>query len=269
MDKLINASKILLEYYFGHWYYVLRIFPGLIYLLIPIILSFPTLITYVDNLLGILIVVAILVITFFCQQFSIVLSENKYRKLETENEELRREINDLTLTLESLPEDYIRIFFHELNLGDQDRISIYVYDEKYFTIVGRWSPTPNLKKKGREKYPLDEGFISKAWNGQTKNNKSYFHKNQLSDPETNEFQYIKEIQAATDIPEETIKSLSMKSRSYYVRSIKEEMSGSSIGVLVIESLKSSFSSPGVTEMDKRVEDRLLKFLSKLLDINTR
>lgn len=153
---------------------------------------------------------------------------------------LENENNMLKSSLESLPEDMIKIFYKHFNLGNEDRITVYrVQDNEWFYNVGRFSENPFFRKGGREKYPIDEGFIGACWaNGEYRiTNLPNFDK----DPE----RYFNEVVKRVKIDIEVLKNLTMKSRSYYCKRLKfngEEP----IAVVVIESRKRTFS----VEMDE-------------------
>jgi len=150
-------------------------------------------------------------------------------------------------------------------LDDLSRISIYIFDDEYFKMIGRWAPRTDLKKPGREVYPKDQGFISKAWNNGTKN---YYHYNKLPNYEKDSDAYIDEVQENSKISKDVIKNLSMKSRAYFAKKIKGEYNRDVIGIIVIESLSSDFKLT-VTEMNDKLDGGHLKFLAKLISINTR
>lgn len=191
--------------------------------------------------------------------------ENKVKDIKEYNKKLTIENETLSQTIESLPQDNLPFLYGELELDNVSRISIYIFDDEHFTMIGRWASRLDLRKPGRNVYPKDQGFTSKAWNDGTK---GYYHHNKLPDYEKNSKAYIDEVQKHSKISEDIIKSLSMKSRSYFAKTIKGEYNREIIGVIVIESLSPEFQLK-VTEMNYKLNGEHLKFLAKLISINTR
>lgn len=263
------------DYYTESWYSPVIFIIKFFHMSVPIIISIPIVNKYFNTTEGIVVLMIFFLLIFIFNHYEISsnMSEiekmkNKSEELESENKRLTNLNESLTNTKEQLPEDFIRIFFEDLKLKPYERISLYIFEEDVFTIVGRWSPTKKYRDKVREKYPNDEGFIAKAWNEEMRNGKRYYHKLNLRDPKVDEAQYIEEIRMEANISADTIKRLTMKSRSYYVRSIRKEPTGASNGVVVIESTNSRFSL-GIEEMNNMVEERLLKYLHKLLESSLR
>ena len=61
--------------------------------------------------------------------------------------------------------DQLIIQLHDYICGDvvDCRVSVYSVEEDEFVLLGRYSQNPNLERRGRPSYPLDQGTIGKAW----------------------------------------------------------------------------------------------------------
>ena len=262
LGKNKGILKILYEYYTASKFSFLRILPNLLLIVIPLLLSFPKVIGYLNNSTGIIIISLIIIGIVIFDQREILRSQSYKEK----NGKLNIMNENLTATIVSLPEDYTRYLFEELELNNKERISLYIFDENHFTMVSRWSNIHNLKEEGRGRYPIDEGFISQVWNGATTSD--HFHISRLCNPDEDFNQYVRDIQEKVNMPVEKIEILSMKSRSYFVKLLRENVNNAPIGILVIESLSSNLSI-SVTDLNNKLDGMPAKFLSKLLEINSR
>ncbi|EKY08906.1 hypothetical protein HMPREF9078_00678 [Capnocytophaga sp. oral taxon 380 str. F0488] len=140
-----------------------------------------------------------------------------YKKEMSELEKKINSINDLETKLveevnssNELFNSYLRLLVKSLNFTYNDRISVYKVNENKFQLIGRTSINPILMEKGRNEYPIEEGFIGKGWQEEE------FFINNLPCPETNFKQYYKKINDISPIPKEVVESMTMKSRNYFV-----------------------------------------------------
>lgn len=140
-----------------------------------------------------------------------------YKKEMSELEKKINSINDLETKLveevnssNELFNSYLRLLVKSINFTHNDRISVYKVSENKFQLIGRTSINPILMEKGRNEYPIKEGFIGKGWQEEE------FFINNLPCPETNFKQYYKKINDISPIPEEVVESMTMKSRNYFV-----------------------------------------------------
>ncbi len=135
----------------------------------------------------------------------------------------------LTYTMESIPIEIIRHLYNHWNFGYDDRVTIYRYAKNDFVPVGRYSKNVELNARGRNSYPKDEGFISKAWlNGE-------FHIDNLPDYSQDPERYIDAVIKANKIKKGTVREMSMQSRSFYCKNLTNQYD-TPIAVIVIESL---------------------------------
>lgn len=149
---------------------------------------------------------------------------NKYEDAAQSLAEIRMEYQE---TLFEMTHSYLGYLSNDIfNLSDDERISLYVFDNEQFIIVGRYSKHPTYKELNRLKLPCNEGCVSKAWfeGGEVFKTFSGNHK-----------EYVDESTKEFDIPRKRVKDFRMKSRTYYARAI--ENSRKRVGVIVFESTK--------------------------------
>ncbi|HCG9432410.1 TPA: hypothetical protein NJ811_004433 [Vibrio parahaemolyticus] len=149
---------------------------------------------------------------------------NKYEDAAQSLAEIRMEYQQ---TLFEMTHSYLGYLANDIfNLSNDERISLYVFDNDQFIIVGRYSKHPTYKELNRLKLPCDEGCVSKAWfeGGEVFKTLPSNHKD-----------YVDEITKEFGIPRKRVKDFRMKSRTYYARAI--ENNRKRVGVIVFESTK--------------------------------
>ena len=139
---------------------------------------------------------------------------------------------------------------------------MYVLDGDKFRIIGRYSENPTYDRNGRCEYPSDCGYISKCL--ENNNGNSYYVKEKLP-KETN--QYIRTVSKDTGMKEDDIKNLSMKSRTYFTRVIKDR-SNKNVGILVIESTNATLPI-NADELNKKLEELSIPHMSTFLDVSNK
>lgn len=159
------------------------------------------------------------------QKDSIIEIRRKLYRAENERDHLR---NDK----ESIPYEVIKSLYNHWKLGYQDRITIYRYDLEHFVPVGRYSQNRELKKRGREKYPKNEGYISECWHS------GYFYIDSLPNfkDKDKEKEYIEKVAEESKMKKGELRNISMKSRTYFCKNLMDS-NGLSIAIIVVESLK--------------------------------
>jgi hypothetical protein len=159
-------------------------------------------------------------------------TNNNYKSKKELNENisyLSYQNNTLKSNLDAIPENMIKHLYKHLKLGNNDRATVYrVKDNEWFIPVGRFSENPLYKKSGRDKYPIDSGFIGKCWAEEEVRvqNLPNFYKNHE--------RYINVVKQKCYIEEHTLKSLRMKSRSFYCKRLTFN-GDEPLAVVVIES----------------------------------
>lgn len=97
-------------------------------------------------------------------------------------------------------------------------------------MLGRFSKDPEYTKRGRGRYPKNQGAIQKAWRSGKESITN------LPDPKTHESKYLQALLDDWGIPKGIARKLRMKSRSYYAKAI-DDNTGKRVAVIVYESTK--------------------------------
>ncbi|MDE1482353.1 hypothetical protein [Xenorhabdus bovienii] len=166
-------------------------------------------------------------------------------KLEYAEEELQDFHSKINKLNEESVEIWLKLCFKNSVLDSSERISIYYEKNDEFYILSRYSKNPLYKKVHKQKFSLDKGVISKAWE-----NGSY--QIELPDYEKENKPYLDRCKELFNYKTEDIEPLTMKSRQYFAKAITD--ADIHIGVIVFESIKSNIFS------DKKIEN-----ISKFLD----
>lgn len=168
----------------------------------------------------------------------------KMQELEAKNNKLSETSSALNSTQEELQEKKSRILeLHGelvktwlkglskyLELDSNSRVTIYYEHDEEFYLLERHSKNPRYAKVHRQKFPLNQGVISKAWEHDT-------HKEDLC-PHSTDDNYSKYLQANYDYDVDKINSLTMKSCRYYAKAIID--ADLHIGVIVFEGTETVF-----------------------------
>lgn len=147
-----------------------------------------------------------------------------------ENLQLESEYESLRVNYSLFFDKMLSLISINLKLSGKDRISVYFIpkDEETFILLSRFSKNRTLNKKTNKNYPYKEGFIYKAIeNGGLIEN--------IDSDYTQLEEYIKEVKSKCTISRDRIIEMSMKSQSYYVKTIDDDTS-ETIGLIVLESL---------------------------------
>lgn len=188
--------------------------------------------------------------------------KNKNEELEKKYLAIERYSESIGLYLEDIPKEFLRNVSKFLDLKNSERISLYVLAEDKFFIIGRYSENPTYDRRGRESYPVKYGYIAKCLRND--NGKNYFIKIGLP---KNKKAYFETVSKETGMSEEEIRSLSMRSKSYFTRVIKDEKN-KNVGILVVESTKSKFTMSS-EEMDSKLNELSVHHMSTLLEISNK
>lgn len=139
-------------------------------------------------------------------------------------------IDSMKESIESIPNEIIESIFHFLRLGNEDRISLYSFDNDTLYMTGRYSSSTELRASGRLTYPKNQGYIGKVWNGVKDD--LYVVEN-LVDPSKASRKYMNYVCRNSNLSEDIISKLNMKSRSYYIRLLRKNHK--EVAVFVLES----------------------------------
>jgi len=190
-------------------------------------------------------------------------------ELEIDNGEKASKIIDLENSFSSVVKErnelfnsYLMLLVKNLNFGHNERISVYKIYESNFILIGRSSNNPNLIVPGRSHYPLNEGFIGKAWG------EGEFYIHDLPDPNSrNGDTYYQRVNAICNIPRDVIDGMKMLSRTFYIYRING-FDDQPKAIIVIESLSANaFAKEEVVEKLNSVKQPLIMFVEKNSGLN--
>lgn len=244
---------------------------NLILYLIPVIAIEPNISKYIVG--KFVYVIILLVIIFLFNEFmkTVELMENdiEVNKIKKENKNLEKIRSDLEgysesigLFLENLPKEFLRNVSEFLDLKNSERISLYVLDGEKFRIIGRYSENPKYDRNGRFEYPSDCGYISKCL--ENNNGNLYYVKERLPKKLN---RYIEVVSKDTGMNKDDINNLSMKSRTYFTRVIKDRYN-KNVGILVIESMNPTLPMD-VSELNDKLEELSIPHMSIFLDVSNK
>lgn len=199
--------------------------------------------------------------------------ENEKKILEDERKSLKYSVNSSQEELQNnrsrlldlqndLVKNWLKVMCKSLNLDTNSRVTIYYeYDEEFY-LLARYSPNPTYSKVNRQKFPLNQGVISKAWQHRLHREDSCPDSGDLSaynDYLMNVYSYEKE----------KIDSLKMKSCRYFAKAIVE--ADMNIGVIVCESTDYNFFQNQMYEKINQYcidyQDQLAKFVRDSLNFD--
>lgn len=244
---------------------------NLILYLIPVIVIEPNISKYI---VGKFVYVIILIVIFFLfnefmKTVELMKNDLEVTKIKEENKNLEKIRSDLEgysesigLFLENLPKEFLRNVSEFLDLKNSERISLYVLDGEKFRIIGRYSENPKYDRNGRCEYPSDCGYISKCLGNN--NGNSYYVKEKLPKKLS---KYVEAVSKDTGMNKDDINNLSMKSRTYFTRVIKDRHN-KNVGILVIESMNSRLPM-NVNELNTKLEELSIPHMSTFLDVSNK
>ncbi|MEE0938168.1 MAG: hypothetical protein UIG52_09100 [Bacteroidales bacterium] len=199
--------------------------------------------------------------------------QNKKQKtiknLEEELDKTKKELDKTKKELDEVKKAYNDVFefelikiYQKLDFDNCERISIYKVEGNNCKVVSRHSYRPEFRKYDKDKiYPLSNGFIGKAWESE---NGDFFIKN-LPNYEKNAGKYINQCIKLCNIDENTIKQLSMKSRSYYCKVLRNSDETDNIAIIVFESLSTkNINKEHIDSILKEENKSLATFIQKIV-----
>lgn len=264
------------SYRFKLWYTNIRknwklyVFDLFLYLF-PVIVIEPNISKYIVG--KFVYVIIFLVIIFLINEFmktnELMKNDCEVTKIKEENKILEKIRSDLEgysesigLFLENLPKEFLRNVSEFLDLKNSERISLYVLDGEKFYIIGRYSENPKYNRNGRCEYPSDCGYISKCLGNN--NGNSYYVKEKLPKKLS---KYVEAVSKDTGMNKDDINNLSMKSRTYFTRVIKDRHN-KNVGILVIESMNPTLPMD-VNELNTKLEELSIPHMSTFLDVSNK
>ena len=183
--------------------------------------------------------------------------ENNIADISEKRLELESEYESLRANYSLFFDKLLSLISTNLSLTGRDRISVYFIpkEEEIFILLSRFSKNKTLKKKSNKNYNFKEGFIYQA----IEEGDLIRNINSTSDHIE---EYIKQVKNLCAISEDRIKSMEMKSRSYFIKTIDEETT-ETIGLIVLESLDvNKFNDIIKNETFNNYSEIIKEFISK-------
>lgn len=177
-------------------------------------------------------------------------------------------LNSQILTLQTeIAVSWLKQVSKQYNMNSSERASIYFELNKEFILLARHSSNPNFKEIHRQKFPLNQGVISKAWShGECIEKECPQYENDVNS-------YYNYMTEAYGFSEEDLKNFKMKSCWYIAIAISK--ADDHLGVVVFESTKQNIlEDKDIGELIsycKSYQSHLVKFIeeSKALEIAQR
>lgn len=253
----------------GFGTYFKALIPQFLVITIPIFVSLPE---WASNFLGMsfigVILFLLLIVQIYIEYRKDIRNLHEVSSLQTElesiqeaKEKVENEKEFYALTIEDNQRYFLIMLFRKLGLSESDRISLYYRNsmEKDFDIVARYSTSNSFKDHSRPTYPHDQGYISKCW--ETKDDDFYID----NIPEESYLVNIEYFAAQINMSVKTLQGLKMKSRSFYVKNIKNSSRDRSIGVIVIESVKPKIAKLNREKLREYLDSVTMEYLYQLMD----
>lgn len=182
----------------------------------------------------------------------------KYKKLLANYLAVKNENESKTIDCFKLFSNYLYGLSTKLNFGTNERISIYKSDLERYSCIGRFSENGVYTEKSGRLYPATQGCIAKAWEIGT------FTEGSSPDPITEWQKYVEYHTKKYSFTEDELKTLRMKSRSYYGIRLQNQQQ-KTVGVLILESTDAGgipFGKIGkiITDVEKRHLSSLIESL---------
>lgn len=152
--------------------------------------------------------------------------EKDLKSLKEENVKLIAQLNEKN---EEIVKNWLKMISSEMNLNTYERLSIYYESNEEFTILSRFSQNTLYDKIHNNKFPLNQGVISKSWqhNEFIENNCPLYNENS----KRNYINYMKKNYGYT---EDRLNKLTMKSDKLY--GIAVQIAEDNIGVILYEKI---------------------------------
>lgn len=211
---------------------------------------------------SIIIVVGSIILSLVCS-YKITRKKKSITLLEKEIEEKSSRVQELEATIEKSTGENYRLFeyslsllFKDFTLDDKCRISVYKKKGDRFVIMGRYSTNPELSKINRKHYTLNEGFIGKAYTEEV-----CFVDDLPEYSDGSRQKYYDAVTKKCNISKDVLKTISMKSRTYYCKALSDFRKVERKAVIVIESLDNAkFTKDGIQKLVREEEERLKYFI---------
>lgn len=187
------------------------------------------------------------------------------RELERSNTALQAEVQAHERALEQVHQvvwdlwaDVLEFLVRDLKFTPRDRVSIYKHQGNHFIPLGRYCSNPKFAARGRPYYPDNQGCIGRAWHA------GEFVIEELPDPDVYPYLYIV-AQQEYGLDEETVRGLTMKSRTYGGFVIEDSGRRRNIAIIVFESTDAQRFNYDIVREVVRNSSSLLANLIRVLN----
>ena len=176
--------------------------------------------------------------------------------LNTAQEEVQETKSKLIEKHNELVTTFLKGVFRQLELDTYARVSLYYEHDEEFYILARYSANPMYSKIHRQKFPLNQGVISKAW-------QHNYHEEINCPYAIEDFEAYKQYLKDTYQYEvDKINALAMNSCRYYAKAIAD--ADVHIGVIVFESTQTNFLEGNLKEQVNQYCDNHQGQISKFV-----
>lgn len=189
--------------------------------------------------------------------------QKKLHELQNDNESYKNKFIEIQREYFKVCSDTIRFNFENFfsNSEGNGRVSIYKHQDDKFILLGRYSTNPQYNSRGREFYLDNEGFISKGWELME------FEIHNAPKWTANGREYKTFMKNDCKITDETLRTIKMKSCSFYVKRIENEDARNPLGVIVFEKINNSqidkVSINNVLESNRAQIETLIKSMKTI------
>lgn len=184
--------------------------------------------------------------------------------LDIKIQKLESQISKINNNSIEIVDTHLAYLFEKMKLGSKERISLYKFIDDKFYVLGRFSNNPELRIRGRNSYKK-EGLIFMAWQlGKYFKNSGIPIPNMSTRPKFRKG-YYKVLNDIASIDEDTVWNMKMKSRSFYLKALKDSGNVENTSIIVIESLNDNgFQSNEIEQILTPEEERkLVTFVEKI------
>ncbi|MCK5718278.1 MAG: hypothetical protein KAH77_12395 [Thiomargarita sp.] len=156
--------------------------------------------------------------------------------------------DQLSFLQRKLVKTWLKGTSRQLNLDTNIRVTIYYYVDKHFYVLARHSLNPKFAEIHRQKFSINDGVISKAWE-----HKECVDIEECPEYTSNPDGYQKYCHQKYGYTKNKIDTLTMKSCQYIAISINE--ADNHIGVIIFESdISKKFRTQKVSQIKKYCND---------------
>jgi hypothetical protein len=185
-------------------------------------------------------------------------------ELDIKIQNLENQISKINNNSIEIVQIHLAYLFEKMKLENSERISLYKFIDDKFYVLGRFSSNPEFKKRGRSCYNK-EGLIFKAWQlGYYFKNSGIVNPNMSSRTKFRKG-YYKVVNEIAIIDEKTVWEMNMKSRSFYLKALKDSSNVENTSIIVIESINDKgFEEAFINSiLNQDEEKKLVTFVEKI------